>query len=40
MLAFNTTVYDTLRFLHVLAAITWLGYGIYAQVLVTRVLRE
>ena len=40
MLAFNTTVYNTLLFLHVLAAITWLGSAMYAQVLVTKVLRE
>ena len=40
MLAFNTTVYNTLKFVHVLAAITWVGSGVYAQVLVTRVLRE
>jgi len=40
VLAFNTTVYNTLLFLHVLAAITWLGSAMYAQVLVTKVLRE
>jgi uncharacterized membrane protein len=40
VIAFNANVYNTLLFLHVLAAITWLGSGIYAQVLVTKVLRE
>jgi len=40
LLAFNTHVYDTLLFFHILAAITWLGSAIYAQVLVTRTLRE
>ena len=39
MFAFSTGVYNTLKFLHVLAAITWVG-NVYAQVLVTRVLRE
>jgi uncharacterized membrane protein len=40
MLAFNTHVYDTLKFLHIVAAMTWLGSGIYAQVLGTRAMRE
>lgn len=40
MFAFSTGVYNTLKFLHVLAAITWVGSGIYSQVLATRVLRE
>ena len=40
MIAFNSDVYDTLKFVHVLAAITWVGSGVYAQVLATRVLRE
>lgn len=40
MLAFSADVYNTLKFIHVLAAITWLGSGIYSQVLATRVLRE
>lgn len=39
MLAFSIGVYNTLKFFHVLAAITWLGAGIYAQVLASRVLR-
>ena len=40
MFAFSTGVYNTLKFLHVLAAVTWVGSSVYAQVLVTRVLRE
>lgn len=40
MIAFNTNVYNTLKFLHVLAAIIWVGSGVYAQVLATRVIRE
>ena len=40
MFAFSNGVYNTLKFVHVLAAITWVGSGIYAQVLATRVLRE
>lgn len=40
MLAISSTYYDTLKFLHVLAAITWVGAGIYAQVLVTSIKRE
>ncbi|MGH2597612.1 MAG: DUF2269 family protein [Actinomycetota bacterium] len=40
MLAFNDNIYNTLKFVHVLAAITWLGSAVYAQVLATRVLRE
>ena len=31
MLAFNTHVYDTLKFVHILAAITWIGSGIFVQ---------
>jgi uncharacterized membrane protein len=38
--AYSTGVYNTLKFLHVFAAITWVGSSVYAQVLVTRVLRE
>ena len=37
MLAISSTYYDTLKFLHVLAAIAWLGSGIYAQALATMV---
>ena len=40
MFAFSTDVYNTLKFVHVLAAITWVGSDIYAQVLATRVIRE
>jgi len=40
VLAFSSRVYDTLLFVHVLAAMAWLGSGIYAQVLVSRTLRE
>ncbi|MGZ5307544.1 MAG: DUF2269 family protein, partial [Actinomycetota bacterium] len=40
VLAFNSHVYDTLKFVHVLAAITWVGSAIYAQVLATRALRQ
>ena len=39
MLAFSVGVYNTIKFVHVLSAITWVGSGIYAQVLATRVLR-
>jgi uncharacterized membrane protein len=38
VLAFNVHVYETLKFVHVLAAIVWLGSGVYAQVLATRTL--
>lgn len=40
MLAISSTYYDTLKFLHVLAAIAWLGSGIYAQALATMVRGE
>ncbi len=40
MLAISSTYYDTLKFLHVLAAIVWLGSGIYAQALATMVRGE
>ena len=40
MLAISSTYYDTLKFLHVLAAIVWLGSGVYAQFLATAVRRE
>jgi uncharacterized membrane protein len=39
VLAFSTTVYNSLKFFHVLAAMTWVGSDVYAQVLATRVLR-
>ncbi len=31
MLAFSTDVYDTLKLIHVLAAIAWLGSGLFVQ---------
>ena len=40
MLAISETYYDTLKFFHVLAAITWVGSAIYAQVLATKVMGE
>jgi uncharacterized membrane protein len=40
MLAISTGYYDTLKFFHVLAAITWVGSAIYAQALATKVMRE
>ena len=40
MLAISTGYYDTLKFLHVLAAITWVGSAVYAQALATKVMGE
>ena len=40
MLAISEGYYNTLKFLHVLAAVTWVGGNIYAQVLGTKVLGE
>ena len=40
MLAISTGYYDTLKFFHVLAATTWVGSVIYAQVLATKVMGE
>ena len=40
MLAISTGYYDTLKFFHVLAAITWVGSAIYAQALATKVMGE
>ncbi len=40
MVAISTGYYDTLKFFHVLAAITWVGSSIYAQVLATKVIAE
>jgi uncharacterized membrane protein len=40
MLAISTGYYNTLKFFHVLAAITWVGSAIYAQVLATKVMGE
>ncbi len=39
MLAFNIHVYDTLKFVHVLAAITWIGSGIFVQFEATKLRR-
>jgi uncharacterized membrane protein len=40
MLAISEAYYNTLKFLHVLAAITWVGGAIYAQALAIKVIRE
>jgi uncharacterized membrane protein len=40
MLAISTGYYNTLKFVHVLAATTWVGSAIYAQVLATKVMGE
>ncbi len=40
MLAISEGYYNTLKFFHVLAAITWVGSGIYAQALATKVMGE
>jgi uncharacterized membrane protein len=40
MLAISTGYYDTLKFFHVLAAITWVGSAVYAQALATKVMGE
>jgi len=40
MLAISAGYYDTLKFFHVLAAITWVGSAIYAQALATKVMAE
>jgi uncharacterized membrane protein len=40
MLAISEGYYNTLKFLHVLAAITWVGSAIYAQALATKVMAE
>jgi uncharacterized membrane protein len=40
MIGISSTYYDTLKFLHVVAVIAWVGGGIYAQVLGTRALRD
>jgi uncharacterized membrane protein len=39
VLAFNTHVYDTLKFVHILAAITWIGSGIFVQLEATKLRR-
>jgi len=40
MLGISAGYYNTLKFFHVLAAITWVGSSIYAQVLATKVMGE
>ena len=40
MLGISPGYYDTLKFLHVLASISWVGSAIYAQVLATKVMGE
>ena len=40
MLGISEGYYNTLKFFHVLAAITWVGSAIYAQALATKVLSE
>jgi uncharacterized membrane protein len=40
MLGISQGYYDTLKFLHVLAAIIWVGSGIYAQALAMKVLGQ
>jgi uncharacterized membrane protein len=40
MVAISTGYYDSLKFFHVLASITWVGSAIYAQVLATKVTGE
>ena len=39
MLAFNIHVYDTLKFLHIVAAIAWIGSGLFVQYRGTRLRR-
>jgi uncharacterized membrane protein len=39
MLGFSTDVYDTLKFLHVLAAVVWVGGGLLLQYQATRLTR-
>lgn len=39
MLAFSTGVYDTLKFIHVIAAVAWVGGGLFVQYLATRLKR-
>jgi uncharacterized membrane protein len=36
VLAFNIHVYDTLKFVHILAAIVWIGSGIFVQLQATK----
>jgi uncharacterized membrane protein len=39
VLAFSQGVYDTLKFVHILAAIVWVGAGLYFQFQATRLNR-
>ena len=39
MLAFSTGVYNTLKFIHVIAAVAWVGGGLFVQYLATRLKR-
>lgn len=39
MLAFSQGVYDTLKYIHILAAIVWVGTGLYFQYQATRLSR-
>jgi uncharacterized membrane protein len=39
MLAFNADVYDTLKLIHILAAVIWVGTGIFFQYTGTRARR-
>ncbi|MGH2556319.1 MAG: DUF2269 family protein [Actinomycetota bacterium] len=40
MLAFSVGVYDTLKFVHILAAIIWVGAGLFFQFHATRLQRS
>jgi uncharacterized membrane protein len=40
VLGFSSTVYDWLKLIHVLAAITWVGGAIFVQIYATRLLRQ
>ncbi len=40
MLGFSSTVYDWLKLIHVLAAITWVGGAIFIQIYTTRLIRQ
>jgi uncharacterized membrane protein len=40
MVAFSEGVYNTLKFVHVLAAIVWVGAGLFTLIQATRLLRQ
>jgi uncharacterized membrane protein len=40
MLAFSETVYDTIKFVHIFAAMVWVGTGLYFQWKATRLVRS